>query len=127
MAEDRYEAFEIIIRARTDDQSWFDIFVDQVTETCQGTVEEGGCTCGMESAGGMSGTLEECYKWTGIDDDKVTVNKADLLVILQEVRAYLDIDHLNIKESFERLDHECNWWDEFIASIEDDDDDWELE
>lgn len=68
--EDRYEAFEIIIKAREDGVSWFDIFTDMITETCQGTTEPDedgnyeGCTCGMESAGGMTGTLDQCYRWT---------------------------------------------------------------
>lgn len=93
MNEDRYEAFEIIIKAREDGQSWFDIFVDMVTETCEGgggdcILTEGemsgdanfdcnvhehteiiSCTCGMESAGGMTGTLAQCYKWVMPDED----------------------------------------------------------
>lgn len=75
MKEDRYEAFEIIIKSRDDGLSWFDIFVDMVTETCQGTSEPDengnyeGCTCGMESAGGMTGTLAQCYKWIMPDED----------------------------------------------------------
>jgi hypothetical protein len=86
MKNDRYEAFSIIIKSREDGQSWFDIFVDLVTETCEGgggdcilTEEEMldednfncdnhehtaviECTCGMESAAGWTGTLSQCYK-----------------------------------------------------------------
>lgn len=129
MEEDRYEAFEIIIKARQDGQSWFDVFVDQVTETCEGGLQpdgsEASCTCGMESAGGMTGTLDQCYKWTGIDDDKVTVDKADLLKLLRNPYVIIAAQEPDIAEVADRLMKECTSWDDFLASIEDYEDDEE--
>lgn len=90
MAEDRYEALELIIKVREDGVSWFDIITDLISEDCEGgggdcIVEDHNCddndgddceydevipcTCGLESAGGMTGTLSQCFKWLMPDEE----------------------------------------------------------
>ena len=66
MSEDRYEALEMIIKVREDGVSWFDYLFDVIAGECEGDPEseENTCTCGMESMGGCSGTLDQCYEWT---------------------------------------------------------------
>lgn len=66
MNEGRYEAIEMVIKCREDGIEWSDYLFDLITENCQGDPEseENICTCGMESMGGMSGTLEQCYEWS---------------------------------------------------------------
>lgn len=118
MSEDRYEAFEIIIKARPDGKSWFDIFFDLVTDECEGDPEseENTCTCGLESAGGTTGTLDQCYRAQGIADDIVgPVDKADLLRILSLVEPVLEED----QAAYDRLYKECTWWDDVQDSYED--------
>jgi len=63
MENDRYEAISLIVKQREDGQSWFDCLYDLVTKDCKSDPEldENTCTCGMETMGGMSGTLEQCY------------------------------------------------------------------
>lgn len=87
MNEDRYEALELVIKIREDGTSWFDIITDLISENCEGgggeciTDDEEEdcdfheheevipCTCGLESAGGMTGTLAQCFKWLMPDED----------------------------------------------------------
>lgn len=109
--EPRYESFDIIIKAREDGGSWFDVFVDMVTENCEGDLETGdGCTCGLESAGGTTGTLDQCYRYQGIAEDIVDrVNKADLLLVLDylELTQYHNDDA--VYEAAGRLRKDCIW------------------
>ena len=70
MGEDRYEAISMIIKVREDGKSWFDVFLSEVADECQGVPEgEESCTCGLESMGGMSGTLKQCYEWLWPDEE----------------------------------------------------------
>lgn len=64
--EDRYEALNLIVKARSDGQSWFDVIHDYITESCEGTdSDEDDCTCGMESmSGAVEQTLEQAYAYT---------------------------------------------------------------
>lgn len=70
-SEDRYESINLIIKARLDGESWFDVIHDYLSQDCEGIFEEElpdgnytdgkPCTCGMETMSGMSGTLQQCY------------------------------------------------------------------
>lgn len=66
--QERYEAINIIIKARADGKPWFDVIFDMITEDCEGD-EEKPCTCGLESAGGSTGTLKQCYEWLWPDEE----------------------------------------------------------
>ncbi len=118
--EERYESIEMIIKARKDGKEWHDIIFDLITAECEGDPEseENTCTCGLESMGGSSGTLDQCYRHIGIADDLVgPVNKDDLMLVL----SHLDLKHLTeeVKEAAKRLSNECTWWDDIKASYED--------
>lgn len=97
MSEDRYEAIELVIKERSDGRSWFDVLEELISQDCTGGggdcitscgceryVEECEdcmdcddhehtelfpCTCGLESMGGMSGTLNQCFKWLMPDEE----------------------------------------------------------
>lgn len=114
--EDRYEALELIVKCREDGESWFDIIQELISKDCQGS-EDDPCTCGLESLGGCSGTLDECYRWTGTADDLVDrVRKVDLLLVLDYLRlTQYDLNDA-VSEAAERLLKECTWWDDFKAS-----------
>lgn len=123
--EERYEALEMIIKARDDDSSWFDILTDMITEQCEGS-EDTPCTCGLESAGGCSGTLDECYRWSGIADDIVErVNKADLLLVLDYLLLTQYHNDDAVYEAADRLRKECTWWEDTKASFAKDEDELE--
>lgn len=81
--EDRYEQISLIVKERMDGESWFDIIFDYIAGDCEGgggdcLIAEDDesdcddhehdkiipCSCGMESLGGTSGTLDQCYKAT---------------------------------------------------------------
>lgn len=86
---DRYEALELIIKVREDGESWFDVIMDYISGDCEGGggdcilfgdasdpdcdfhdhTEILPCTCGLESAGGTTGTLAQCYKWLMPDEE----------------------------------------------------------
>lgn len=124
--ENRYETLDMILKCRTDGQSWFDIISDLITESCEGDPEvEGSCTCGLESMGGSSGTLDQCYRHCGIADDLVgPVNKADLLRVLENFITEDEED----QKIYDRLYNECTWWDETLErwAEEEDEEDNEL-
>lgn len=106
MNEDKYEALELIVKCRADGESWFNIVSDYITQDCEGgggdcLVEDGDasdcddhehddiipCTCGMESMGGMSGTLDQCYAWTTTVGSKLQpIDLARVIVGLAEGR-----------------------------------------
>lgn len=74
--EEKYEAISLTIKSRQDGVAWFDIIFDLVTDNCDTGISDDdefelypSCSCGLESMGGMSGTLNECYKWLGLDDE----------------------------------------------------------
>ncbi len=88
MSEERYEAIEMIIKSREDGRSWFDVIEEIISQDCTGGggdcilaagedsdcddhehTELFPCTCGLESMGGTSGTLQQCYKWLDPDGD----------------------------------------------------------
>lgn len=60
---DKYEAIDLILEVRPDGERWADILFAYVTQDCQET-EDVPCTCGLESMGAMSGTLEQCQAWS---------------------------------------------------------------
>jgi hypothetical protein len=119
--ENRYEALDIIVKVREDGQSWFDIISDLISENCN---DPEICTCGLETMGGTTGTLDQCYRHQGIADDLVgPVGKEDLLKILRSpaiVTACSTDPELN--EVAVRLMKECTWWDDIQASIDEDTD-----
>lgn len=115
--EDRYETVDFIVKARTDGTTWFDVIFDLITANCEGDPEseENTCTCGLESMGGSSGTLDQCYRHIGIADDLVgPVNKDDLLLILNTLNPN-ELNHSpEVIEAYKRLYKECTWWDETL-------------
>ncbi len=124
--EERYESIEMIIKARKDGKEWHDIIFDLVTAECEGDPEseENTCTCGLESMGGSSGTLDQCYRHIGIADDLVgPVNKEDLLKVLRSPAMILACSSdPELQEAATRLMKECTWWDDVKASYEDEED-----
>lgn len=118
--EDRYEAIEMLIKSRSGEPSWFDIIFDYISQDCQGSEEEGSCTCGMESMGSTSGTIDQCWKYLGIDDDKVTVMKADLQKVLNFVTLTGRSQPIHVREAAERLSKEITWWDDILDSLPED-------
>lgn len=67
--EDRYEHIDLIVKVRADGVSWFDCLHDYITQDCDSVRIDPDdedsdwtpCSCGMESMGGMTGTLQACY------------------------------------------------------------------
>lgn len=64
--ENRYEGIELILKSRTDGESWFDYLFDLLTVDCEGDPEseENTCTCGLEHMSGSGGTYDEVMAWT---------------------------------------------------------------
>jgi len=71
--EEKFEHVDLIVKCRADGVAWFDVIHDYITQDCDSVRleddEEGfeqwtPCSCGMESMGGMSGTLQQCYDHT---------------------------------------------------------------
>lgn len=71
--EDQYEHIELIVKARPDGESWFDVIHDYLTQDCdsvrleddeEGFEQWSPCHCGMEHMSGMGGTLKQCYNHT---------------------------------------------------------------
>lgn len=89
--ENKYEAIEMIIRKRDDGKSWFDVLFDFITEDCE-EVDDTSCTCGMESMGGTSGTIEQCWDWTTTVGDKL--QPIDLATAIVGLHAGLRDDHI---------------------------------
>lgn len=54
-----YEAIQIVIEHKEGADSWFDKISDLIAGECGDGGNE--CTCGLESMGGSSGTLEQCF------------------------------------------------------------------
>jgi hypothetical protein len=131
MNEDRYETLDMIVKVRPDGQSWFDVISDLITENCEGDPEvEGSCTCGLESMGGSSGTLDQCYRRQGIADDLVgPVDKTDLLRVLRAPAIITACSYdPELLEVCSRLMKECTWWDETLerwAEEEEEEEDWD--
>lgn len=87
--EDRYEVLELIVKTRTreDGQTWFDIIHDFITQDCDSVELEDGewsaCSCGMESMGGMTGTLDQCFAWsTNVGQGLQPIDLARTLIFL---------------------------------------------
>lgn len=122
LPEPRYESLEIIVKERADGESWFDIISEVISKDCEGS-DETDCTCGLESMGGCSGTLDQCYRSHGIADDLVgPVNKADLLLVLDYLLLTQYHNDDATYEAAKRLRNECTWWDETKAMWLADDD-----
>lgn len=120
--EPRYEAIEIIIRERTDGVSWFDYFFDRITENCEGTGtqdEEGNwddCSCGLETMGGSSGTLEQCYEYgTNVAPGISPLMLAEVIEALYDGRP-----HESTKKVREWARHEIEV-EEWFNNLEDED------
>lgn len=123
-SEDRYEAVEMILKVRKDGISWFDFFFDLITEECEGDPESDDastCTCGMETMGGSSGTLDQCYRSQGIANDLVVgpINKADLEKVLDFVKACGRTVPKTVADIATKLRKECTWWDDVKDSFDD--------
>lgn len=90
--EDRYESIELILKSRTDGESWFDVIFDMITSDCQGTpydeeTDEDGdpCTCGLEMMGGSGGTLQQCYDHsTAVGYKLQPIDLAKVIIALNE-------------------------------------------
>lgn len=118
--EDRYEAISLIVKVRDDGENWFDIIADLISENCEGEPDDDTkpCTCGLESMGGCTGTLDQCFRHHGIADDLVgPVNKEDLLLILDFFARSSHLKTLDEYEAAKRLRKECTWWDDTLAEI----------
>jgi len=118
--EDRYEAIQLIVKSRTDGKPWVDIISDLLMGDCQGSETEP-YSCGTESMGGTTGTLDQCYQFQGIADDVVEVKKDDVLLVLSQLATSGYENALpGLQEAITRLHHECTWWEEWLASLPDD-------
>lgn len=125
--EEKFEVINITIKAPVDGESWFDRVMDFITADCQGG-DEGGCTCGLETMGGMTGTLEQCFEHERLTEKwAFDVEAADLKMILDLVNPEaLQFDL--VKQAHERLRKAAYWHDDFnewIANIPDDDEEEE--
>jgi hypothetical protein len=116
LSEDRYEALELIVKSRQDGKSWFDIIYDLIASNCQGS-EEDACTCGLETMGGTGGSLDQCYKYIRIDDDKVEVGKEDLLKVLNFLDTEKGPMSVVVHDAAERMRKECTWWEDWQSSL----------
>lgn len=120
--EDRYEHIDILIKAPTEGDSWFDRIFDLVTSFCS---DEGECTCGMESMGGSSGTLDQCYDHMRISEKWVQdVRTDDLKLILFWMNEF-GFPTAEVAEAYERLHKEAYWHDDFeerYSNLPDDED-----
>jgi hypothetical protein len=95
-----------------------------ITEFCEGDPdsEESTCTCGLESMGGSSGTLDQCYRNQGIADDLVgPVNKEDLMTILRYINESPSPPSA-VWQAYKKLWKECTWWDDFIDKLKEEED-----
>lgn len=124
--EEKFEVINITIKAPVDGESWFDRIMDFITADCQGG-DEGGCTCGLETMGGMTGTLEQCF-----DHERLTekwafdVEAADLKLALDRLSADTGMND----EVYDRLRKAAYWHDDFnewLANIPDEDEETHLE
>lgn len=137
--EDRYEHIDILIKTPVEGDSWFDRIFDLVTSECQGTpyneeTDEDGdpCTCGMESMGGSSGTLDQCYEHMRITEKWAQdVLTDDLKLILEAFDHAPWIDGFGtsemnrVQEAYERLRKAAYWHDDFnewVANLPDEED-----
>lgn len=137
--DDRYESIEIIVKARQEGESWFDVISDYITQDCEGgggdcLVEDSDesdcddhehtelfpCTCGMESMGGTSGTLDQIYESKRINENWTTIKTEDLKLILRTVFPVVwetskgqRTSPPEVRESYERLRKGAYWYQEF--------------
>lgn len=118
MDEDRYEAIELLVKARVDGETWFDTIYDLIAKDCRGS-EHDPCTCGLEHLGGTGGSLEQCWRHLDIADDLVTVNADDLQLVLHHLALRSGYTPQPLADAVTRLSKEITWWDD---SLEDDDD-----
>lgn len=115
--EEKYESIELTIKARSTEEgeSWFDVIHDFLTANCTETFDENGdingCTCGLQSMGGFTGTLDQCYEHQRLSENWATVKSADLKMILLKV-AYMGLNDEE-REAFNRLKEEAYWHDNF--------------
>jgi hypothetical protein len=106
--EEKFEVINITVKAPVDGESWFDRIMDFITADCQGG-DEGGCTCGLETMGGMTGTLEQCYEHERLTENwAFDVQAEDLKIAL----AFTD-DEFKDTVQYERLRKAAYWHDDF--------------
>jgi hypothetical protein len=117
VTEDRYEHLEILIKSPDGDESWFDRISELIESYCEpiGEADEDGnyegCTCGMESMGGGSGTLDQCYDRMRVTEKWANDVQAD---DLKKALEYLDtLDDFRGAEFYERLRKAAYWHDDF--------------
>lgn len=123
--EPLYEGIEIVVRTPDGDETWYDRIHDLITATCDGESSADECPCGMQSMGGMTGTLERVYDWQRITENWATVKTADLKLILDAVKP-----EAPYREAYERLRKEAYWHDEvneWLASLPEDEEPDDLE
>lgn len=115
--EPRYESLEIIVKVREDGQTWFDVLSNIIAKDCQGDPEdpEKPCTCGLESMGGMTGTLEQCYEWgTNVSAGIPPLMVAEVIEALYDGRPHKDMEkirewarhEIEVEEWFNNLEDE---------------------
>lgn len=117
--DDRYESIELIVKARLDGESWFDIISELISSDCEGT-DDIPCSCGLESMGGSQGTLEQCYDHLRISETWTTVKTQDVKKILNAVSKNIRTVHLTEDELYaiQRVRKEAYWHDEFDEWLE---------
>lgn len=130
MSEERYETVELIVQARTDGQSWFDIIFDLIAGDCEGSPGEelpdgsftdgDPCTCGLESMGGGGGTLEQCYeRGTTVGSGLQPIDLARVIIDLNERR--YNYGDPAFEKVIEWAHHEVEF-EAFFDNIKDDED-----
>lgn len=124
--QDKYESIQMILKSRLDRKPWFDILFDYITENCEGDPdsEENTCTCGLESMGGSSGTLQQCFDHqTSVGQGLQPINLARAIVALNERRYGDDSTSKAIEWAQHEIEFEEGWvefeesWDEEEESV----------
>lgn len=126
MSKDRYETIRLILKERSDGRSWFDVIDEFISQDCEGgggecILAEGEdsdcddhehtelfpCTCGLETMGGSSGTLEQCFK------AETTVGHGlqpiDLAHAIANLYAGLEVDEKILKWAENEIRFEEEW------------------
>lgn len=115
--EDRYEHIDILVKLPAEGDSWFDRLHDLLTENCDSVEDENGdwspCSCGMESMGGSSGTLDQCYDYMRISEkwaQDVLTDDLKLLLFWANENGFPTTE---VAEAYERLHKAAYWHDDF--------------
>ena len=123
--EDRYFHIQIIAKESLEEGRTLDTFWDHVEAffpECVGDT----CTCGIESFGGGSGTLDQAFRSHGIADDIEEVNPADVRIVLDFIDKAMVLPE--VREAASRLRERIDWWPNVLKSIAEDEEEeqrWE--